>query len=102
VEHRVGIGHRERIAGLLRLEEHRLDPAIAHEHRVAPRALAEVEVALVDETIASVNTPLPSGRSSTFSASWSLPHSAITNGSLTETHTIWSMPCSLHTAASSL
>ncbi len=37
-----------------------------------------------------------------FSASWSLPHSSITNGSLTEMQTIESIPWSAKTGASSL
>src|SRR6516165_3090538 len=44
IEHRVGIGYLERVAGLLGLDEHPSDDAVPHEHRVAPRALAETQV----------------------------------------------------------
>src|SRR5262245_40934439 len=48
-EHRRGVRYLERIPGLVGLDEHLLDDAVAHEHRVAPRALAEAEIALVHE-----------------------------------------------------
>src|SRR5882672_8443104 len=49
-----------------------------------------------------VNSPFPSGSRTTFCASWSLPHSSITNGSFTEMQTIASMPCALNAGATSL
>ncbi len=49
LQHGVGVGHLERVAFLVGFDEHLLDHTVAHEHRVAPRAVAEVQVALVDE-----------------------------------------------------
>ncbi len=49
IQQGVGIGHLERVAGLVRLDELLHDHAILDQHRVAPGALAEAEVALVDQ-----------------------------------------------------
>jgi hypothetical protein len=88
----------------LRLEEHLLYLLVAHEHRVAPRALAEVEVALVDEQAHRLGEgAVAVGQQGSRSPpSWSLPHSSITNGSLTATQTIESMPAFMNAGASSL
>ena len=47
VQHGVGIRHREGIARLLRLYEHLLDHAVAHQHGVAPAAFTHPDVRLV-------------------------------------------------------
>jgi hypothetical protein len=100
-EHRVRVGHLERVALFLRLDEHLLDDAVLHEHRIAPRALAEAQVRLVDEhSHASVKPPLPSGRKVTFGAFWSFCHSDMTNASFTEMQTISSTPRFEHGASS--
>src|SRR4029079_2554316 len=49
VEHGVRVRHLERVTSLLWLDEHLLDHAVLNQHRIAPRALAEAEVGLVDE-----------------------------------------------------
>jgi hypothetical protein len=48
-QHGVGIRHFERIALLVRLDEDLVDDAVLDQHRIAPGALAEAEVALVDQ-----------------------------------------------------
>ena len=52
--------------------------------------------------MASVNSPLPSGRNVTLKAFWSFCHSLITKASFTETQTISSTPWALSVGASSL